>query len=232
MDAILALAAQYGLAVVEDCAQSHGARYKGRMAGTMGHAAAFSFYPTKNLGALGDAGAVVTNDAALAAELRALRQYGWKERYISAAPGINSRLDPVQAAILSVQLRHLDKDNAARRDIAATYSAELAACCLGLPGVAAWAEHVFHLYVVRSKERPNLLRFLKNKGIGAAVHYPQPVHLQPAYRNRLPLAPNGLPATESIMDEIVSLPMFPQLKSTDVKRVCTVLRDYITTREK
>jgi dTDP-4-amino-4,6-dideoxygalactose transaminase len=232
MDAILSLAARYDLAVVEDCAQAHGARYKGRMVGTMGHVAAFSFYPTKNLGALGDAGAVVTNDAALAAELRALRQYGWKERYISAAPGINSRLDPAQAAILSVQIRHLDKDNAARRAIAAIYSAELAARRLDPPGVAAWAEHVFHLYVIRSKSRPNLMRFLKNNGIGAAVHYPQPVHLQPAYRSRLPLAPDGLPATENIMDEIVSLPMFPQLGSTDVKRVCTVLRDYIATGEK
>ncbi|MDR3358364.1 MAG: DegT/DnrJ/EryC1/StrS family aminotransferase [Desulfovibrio sp.] len=231
MDAILDIAARYGLSVVEDCAQAHGARYKGKVAGTMGHAAAFSFYPTKNLGALGDAGAVVTNDAALAAELRAQRQYGWKERYISAAPGVNSRMDPVQAAILSVQLRHLDKDNAARRAIAATCSAELAACGLGLPGVAAWAKHVFHLYVVRCKERPKLVCFLKNSGIGTAVHYPQPVHLQPAYRNRLPLAPNGLPATESIMNEIVSLPMFPQIGSIDVKRVCTVLKEYFAARE-
>jgi dTDP-4-amino-4,6-dideoxygalactose transaminase len=226
MDAILALAEKHGCAVIEDCAQAHGARYKGRMAGTFGKAAAFSFYPTKNLGALGDAGGVATNDPALAEELLALRQYGWKERYISKFSGINSRLDPVQAAILSVQLEYLDADNAVRRRIAATYGAELVNCGLTLPAVASWAEHVFHLYVALCHDRPAFMAFLKASGIGTAVHYPVPVHLQPAYKGRILIAPGGLPVTEEIAASIVSLPMFPQLSDADVARVCSVVREW------
>ena len=226
MDAILAVAEKYGCAVIEDCAQAHGARYKGKMTGSMGRAAAFSFYPTKNLGALGDGGAAATRDAALAAEMAALRQYGWKERYISAVPGINSRLDPVQAAILSVQLQHLDADNVARKRIAAVYGAELAGCGLTLPGIAPWAEHVFHLYVALCPERPVFMEFLKTRGIGTAVHYPAPVHLQPAYKERIFFVPGGLPVTERIRDELVSLPMFPQLAEEDVARVCGAVREW------
>ncbi len=226
MDAILALAEAHGCAVLEDCAQAHGARYKGKMTGSMGKAASFSFYPTKNLGALGDAGGVATNDAALAAEMNALRQYGWKERYISAVPGINSRLDPVQAAILSVQLAHLDADNAARQRIAAIYASELAGCGLALPAGASWAEHVFHLYVVQSPDRSAFMDFLRERGIGTAIHYPAPVHLQPAYKGRILLTPGGLPVTEGIAGSIVSLPMFPQLPDAAVARVCAAVRDW------
>ncbi len=221
MDAIMAVAANHGLAVLEDCAQSHGARYKGTMAGGIGQAASFSFYPTKNLGALGDGGSVATSDAALAAEMAALRQYGWKDRYISAVCGINSRLDPVQAAILSIQLRFLDEDNAARRRIAAAYASGLAGCGLILPAPAPWAEPAFHLYVARcANGRDKFMEFMRGKGIGTAVHYPQPVHLQPAYKGRILLPPKGLPVTERIVPELVSLPMFPQLGEAEVERVC------------
>ena len=226
MDAITAIATSHGLAVLEDCAQAHGARYKDHMAGTIGAAAAFSFYPTKNLGALGDGGAVATNDAALAEELAALRQYGWKQRYISAVPGINSRLDPIQAAILRIQLRYLNADNAARRSLAALYTAKLNACGLILPQTAPWAKPVFHLYVVRCpNDRENFMNFLRKKGVGTAIHYPQPVHLQPAYRTRT-LAPCGLAVTESIMDELVSLPMFPQLGADAVELVSSAVLEW------
>ncbi len=227
MDAIMSVAAAEGLVVVEDCAQAHGARYNGKMVGSFGVAAAFSMYPTKNLGALGDAGAVATNDQALAEELLALRQYGWKERYISSASGINSRLDPVQAAILGVQLRYLDEDNARRRKLAAAYSHALAGCGLALPLSAPWAEPVFHLYVARCREgRDNLRAFLRERGIGTAVYYPLPVHLQPAYRQRILTGPDGLPITERIALQIVSLPMFPQLEEEAVARVCSAVEQW------
>lgn len=226
MDAILTIAAQYGCTVLEDCAQAHGALYKGKMTGTMSAAAAFSFYPTKNLGALGDGGAVTTNDEALAGECASLRQYGWKERYISDRAGINSRLDPVQAAILSVQLEYLDVDNAARRRIAAIYEAELASCGLILPYTASWAKHVFHLYVLQCPERSTLMTFLRKRGIGTAVHYPCPVHLQPAYKDRIQSSPDGLRITEKIANSIVSLPIFPQLRDADVSRVCAAVREW------
>lgn len=227
MDAILAISARHGLVVLEDCAQAHGAYYRGGRVGTMGIAAAFSFYPTKNLGALGDGGAVATNIATLAEEMAALRQYGWKTRYISALPGINSRLDPVQAAILGVQLRHLDADNAARQRLAAIYTKELAASGLILPQTAAWAKPVFHLYVVRCVEgRDSLMHFLRKRGIGTAIHYPQPVHLQPSYRDRIIIAPDGLSITEGIMSELISLPMFPQLGEDDIMQVCSAVREW------
>ena len=215
MDPILELARKYACHVLEDCAQAHGARYKGRMAGSMGTAAAFSFYPTKNLGALGDAGGVATNDPQLAETLRTLRQYGWQQRYISAVEGINSRLDPAQAAILSVQLQFLNADNAARRSIAEMYDRGLAGCALALPQAAPWAEAVYHLYVVRCSRREHLAAYLKANGIGTAIHYPAPVHMQPAYTNCI-CAPHGLPHTEAAAAEILSLPMFPQLDRTSV----------------
>ncbi len=227
MDAIAAIAERHDLAVLEDCAQAHGALYKGRKVGTLGAAAAFSFYPTKNLGALGDGGAVATNSVALSEALATLRQYGWKNRYISAVPGINSRLDPVQAAILRVQLRYLDEDNAARRRLAAIYTQKLDASGLLLPKAAPWAEPVFHLYVVRcSDDREEFMDFLRTKGIGTAVHYPQPVHLQPAYKARILLAPGGLPVTERVMPQLLSLPMFPQLGEREIARVCSAIMEW------
>ena len=226
MEAIGAIARAQGLAVVEDCAQAHGARYQGRKVGTLGTASAFSFYPTKNLGALGDAGAVATPDAGLAEDLRALRQYGWREHYVSAMPGINSRLDPLQAAILSVNLAHLDADNARRQGLAAAYAQGLAGSGLVLPKQAPWAEHVYHLYVVRTPERDALRDFLRQAGVGTAVHYPQAVHQQPAYADRILLDPHGLPVTEAVYREILSLPMFPQLSSGDMERICKAVADW------
>ena len=223
MDPILELARQYGCQVLEDCAQAHGARYKGKMVGSMGRAAAFSFYPTKNLGALGDAGGVATNDPQLAETLRVMRQYGWQQRYISAVEGINSRLDPAQAAILAVQLEFLDADNAARRSIAALYDRELAGCALSLPQASPWAQPVYHLYVVRCPHRDQLAAYLKERGIGTAVHYPVPVHLQPAYAHCL-CAPGGLRHTEAAAAEILSLPMFPQLDNQAAEFVVETIR--------
>src|SRR4029079_2280929 len=164
--------------ILEDCAQSHGARYKGVRTGACGDLAAFSFYPTKNLGALGDGGAIATNDDALASKVRLLREYRWEQRYISDIPGVNSRLDEIQAAILRVQLRHLDAGNAARKALAALYDAALRGTTLTLPSTPADRDHVYHQYVVRHPRRDAWREHLKAQGIGTLVHYPVPVHLQ------------------------------------------------------
>ena len=227
LDALQAVADSYGLPLIEDCAQAHGALYKGQRVGSLSRAASFSFYPTKNLGALGDAGAAVTSDGELAARMTALRQYGWRERYISAEPGINSRLDPVQAAILGVQLSFLDQDVARRRAIAARYDEAMAGCGLELPRPPAWSGHAYHLYVARCPERDAFRAFLAERGVGTAVHYPAPVHAQPAYAaatGRVRLAPAGLPVTERIYPALVSLPMFPQLTDEQVERVCEAVQ--------
>ena len=219
LPAIMAIAKTHGLRVIEDCAQSHGAALGGRKTGTWGDLAAFSFYPTKNLSALGDGGAVVTNDAALAARVAELRQYGWRARYISESPGVNSRLDELQAAILRVKLRALPAENARRRALAQLYSDGLAATPLRLPRVRENAEHVFHQYVVRSARRDALLQHLQARGIPAAIHYPQPVHLQPAYAGRTAIGAGGLAETERTCREILSLPMHPQLSNEAVAHV-------------
>lgn len=226
MPALLRLAEQHRLILIEDCAQAHGALAGGKKAGTLGHAAAFSFYPTKNLGGLGDGGAVVTNDAGIAERLRLLRQYGWKERFVSEVRGTNSRLDELQAAILRVKLRSLDSENARRREIAGEYGRVLADTRLGLPRVRAGATHVYHQYVVRSKSRASLRTHLEEGGIGTGIHYPVPVHLQPAYAGRVPIAPGGLPHTEQACREILSLPMHPYLREEDVVRVTSRILEW------
>jgi dTDP-4-amino-4,6-dideoxygalactose transaminase len=218
MPAILAVARQHGLKVIEDCAQSHGARIGGDRTGTFGDLAAFSFYPTKNLGAIGDGGLVATNDPQLHQRLLALREYGWQQRYVSAFPGLNSRLDPLQAAVLSVKLTQLDADNQRRRAIAARYSAGLAPLGLKLPTAADGVEHVFHQYVIRTPERDQLGAFLASRSILTGIHYPVPVHLQPGYSDRQ-LSFGELLQTERLCQEILSLPMFPQLADADVDRV-------------
>jgi dTDP-4-amino-4,6-dideoxygalactose transaminase len=223
MDAIVAIARGHGAAVIEDCAQAHGATCGGRRLGALGDVAAFSLYPTKNLGALGDGGIVATDDSALASRIAALRQYGWRERYVSDAAGVNSRLDELQAAMLRVKLRHLDSGNGRRRSIAARYDRELAGSGLALPWRAAGCEHVFHQYVVRSGERDALQRRLRDAGIATNVHYPVPIHLQPAYLGRLQVAPGGLPHTEEAAATVLSLPMFPQLADRQVDDVCAAI---------
>ncbi len=216
LPAILQVAGDYGLRVIEDCAQAHGATLHGRQVGTWGDMAAFSFYPTKNLGALGDGGAVLTRDAALGERVRILREYGWRERYVSHEVGMNSRLDELQAAILRVKLRHLGDGNARRRKVAAQYRQRLAGAAVQLPRVAPGVEPVFHQYVVRSGQRDALRAHLQSRGVGSLVHYPVPVHLQPAYRGRIELGDGGLPQTERAAAEVLSLPMFPQLTEEQV----------------
>jgi dTDP-4-amino-4,6-dideoxygalactose transaminase len=223
LDAILPLCARHGVAVIEDCSQAHGATLGGRRLGTLGAIGTFSLYPTKNLGALGDGGVMATGDAALAARLAALRQYGWRTHYVSEEIGINSRLDEIQAAILSVKLRHLDAGNAARRAIAARYDAALVGGDLAPPVRRAGAEHVFHQYVIRSPARDTLRARLREAGVGTGVHYPVPVHLQPAYTGRVALGPAGCRASARAADEVLSLPMFPELTDAQVDAVCAAL---------
>jgi dTDP-4-amino-4,6-dideoxygalactose transaminase len=226
MDAVLDVARVHNLMVIEDCAQSHGARYRGRMAGAMGDAAAFSFYPTKNLGALGDGGAVATNHPEVADRLRLLRQYGWRERYISDAAGYNSRLDELQAAILRVRLRRLDEENAARRRLAEIYHDALAAISSVTPPQACPDSYdVYHLYVIRAERRDALQEYLRERGIGAAIHYPVPIHLQPAYAH-LGYGPGSLPATEEAARTILSLPMYPDLPEESARVVAAAIRDF------
>jgi dTDP-4-amino-4,6-dideoxygalactose transaminase len=223
LDAIMAIAGAKGIPVVEDCAQAHGAFLGERRVGSMGRIAAFSFYPTKNLGALGDGGMVVTNDAELATRVRELREYGWRERYVSAVTGVNSRLDELQAAVLRVKLRRLDADNEARRAIAARYTRELGESRLVLPTERPGTRHVYHLYVVRTQRRDDLQRRAKAEGVGMLVHYPVPIHLQPAYVGRF-RGSDRLPETERAALEVLSLPMYPELSSADVSTVLGVLK--------
>lgn len=210
--------------LIEDCAQAHGAAWQGQRLGTLGDAAAFSLYPTKNLGALGDGGILATADAELADRIAAIRQYGWKQRYVSDMPGVNSRLDEVQAAILRVKLRHLDAQNARRREIAAAYDATLAAMGLAAPARRPGCEHVFHLYVLRHPERDAIMAALKAQGIGTGIHYPVPVHEQPAYAGRVALGPADCDETSRAAREVFSLPMYPELTDEQVERVCAALR--------
>jgi dTDP-4-amino-4,6-dideoxygalactose transaminase len=225
MPRVLEIARRHGLRVIEDCAQSHGARLGGVSTGAFGDIAAFSFYPTKNLGAIGDGGAIVTNDAALAKRARSLAEYGWKVRYVSEVPGYNSRLDEVQAAILRVQLRHIAQDNQRRRAVARLYDDGLPKDAVSPPAVRALVEHGYHQYVVRCQQRDALRAHLEHEGIATGIHYPQPVHLQPAYRNRVPLA-GDLSLTERICREVLSLPMYPQLPLMAVERVCDAVRSW------
>jgi dTDP-4-amino-4,6-dideoxygalactose transaminase len=220
---IMAGCAGASIPVIEDCAQAHGATLGGRRVGTFTQLSAFSLYPTKNLGALGDGGLVATNDAGLADQVSALRQYGWKSRYVSDAVGVNSRLDELQAAILRVKLRHLDRQNARRGAIAAAYDAALAATDIRPPARRREATHVFHLYVIRVKQRAALQERLREMGIGTAVHFPVPVHRQPAYRDRVALGPSGCRASELASDEVLSLPIFPEMTDQQVERVCAAL---------
>jgi dTDP-3-amino-3,4,6-trideoxy-alpha-D-glucose transaminase len=219
---LLALARERGLKVVEDCAQSHGARYKGARTGSQGDLAAFSFYPTKNLGAFGDGGAITTGDAALAERVRLLREYGWRRRYISEIPGVNSRLDEMQAAILRVQLRHLDSGNTARQALAALYDRSLRSSCVTLPAAAPGLDHVYHQYVVRHPRRDALREHLKTQGIGTLIHYPLPVHLQPAYAGRLRTV-GSMEKTEQAAASVLSLPMFPELTEEQARRTAAAV---------
>jgi len=225
LEVIIGFARRHNLRVVEDCAQAHGARYRDRPVGSWGDVGCFSFYPTKNLGALGDGGMLVTSDRELAARARRLREYGWGERYVSELPGWNSRLDAIQAAVLRAKLSHLESDNAARRDRARTYEGGLRDLSLVAPREAPGRAHVYHLYVVRSPQRDALKAHLEGAGVAALIHYPVPVHLQPAYRGRLPGA-NDLDETERAAREVLSLPMYPELTEQEQGVVITAVRAF------
>jgi dTDP-4-amino-4,6-dideoxygalactose transaminase len=216
--AIADICRRHGLFFIEDCAQAHGAMVGGKRVGSIGDIGTFSFYPTKNLGAFGDGGAVATDDAELAKRCGAIRQYGWTERYLSDMTGMNSRLDEMHAAMLAVRLTRLDTEIAARRAVAAAYDQALAGV-IRTPVVRPGMDHAYHLYVVRSDRRDALAQALKAKGVGTGVHYPLPVHLQKAYAGRVQVAPSGMAETERAVGEVLSLPMHAFLGAEDVAHV-------------
>ena len=215
---VLEIAGRYGLRVIEDCAQAHGATYRGRRVGSWGDLGCFSFYPTKNLGALGDGGMVVTSSDQLAEHARRLREYGWADRYVSVMAGWNSRLDELQAAVLRVKLRTLDLDNRARQRLAECYDGWLRNAGVTVPVRREDRTHVYHLYVIRSARRDALREFLAGRGISTLIHYPVPVHLQAAYAGRLS-GRDDLARSERAASEILSLPLFPELTESEVETV-------------
>ena len=227
MDPILALARTRGVHVVEDACQAHGALYRGKKVGTLGDAGCFSFYPTKNLGAFGDGGMVVTNDEGLADKLRLLRNYGQRDRYHHEVPGMNSRLDEVQAAILRVKLSRLDAWNGARREIGDRYTAAFSGLPLDPVAEIPQARGVRHLYVVRSRRRDDLRAFLEEQGVQAWVHYPIPVHLQQAYAG-LGLAEGAFPVAERAAQEVLSLPVYPELAPEDQETVIRAVKEFFS----
>lgn len=224
MDPLMALAARHGLFVLEDAAQSHGATYRGRRTGALAHATAFSFYPTKNLGALGDGGAVTTDDPALAGRIRQLRNYGSVRKYAHEVTGVNSRLDELQAAFLRARLARLGETNAKRRALADDYGAALGGLAqLTLPGEANWARHVHHLYVIRAPRRDELQVRLKAAGVETLIHYPTPCHLQPAFAD-LGFRAGDFPVAELLASEVLSLPFWPGMTAADVAVVADAVR--------
>jgi len=220
MDSLAQIASKNGIFLIEDCSQAHGAKWRNRKVGSFGVLACFSFYPTKNLGAIGDGGAVVTNNLEIANSIRRLRQYGWDSQKQAQVQSSVSRLDEIQAAILRVKLVDLDLANAKRRKIAENYSARLSSKNLILPTVGINAEHVFHLYVAQVENRAEIIDKLNKLDIFPGIHYQTPVHLQPAYRSLESSRKTSLRVTESIQSTILSLPMYPELTETDINRVC------------
>lgn len=223
LDPMLEIARRHGLRLVEDAAQAHGARYKGRRIGAHGDATTWSFYPGKNLGALGDAGAVTSNDPEVAERVRMLGNYGSRQKYVHEAQGFNSRLDPIQAAVLAVKLRHLDVWNARRATVAATYSDALASAGVETPQVPYWADPAWHLYVVQSGDRDGLVDRLRKAGVETLIHYPVPPHLQRAYQD-LNLGEGSFPVAERLANCVLSLPMGPQLRPEQVEAVVHAVR--------
>ncbi len=227
MDPILAIAKAHGLYVVEDACQAHGAEYKGRKAGTLGDAGCFSFYPGKNLGAFGEAGAVVTNRDDLKEKIQMFRDHGQAKKYFHRYIGWNGRMDGIQGAVLQVKLKYLDRNNTARRALAQQYDRELQPVkAVVTPVEAAYARHVYHLYAVRVADRDQVLAALAAKGIACGIHYPIPVHLQEAY-NDLGYARGSFPVAEACADQFLSLPMFPELTSSQVSAVTQALAEVL-----
>ncbi|MCS7281556.1 MAG: DegT/DnrJ/EryC1/StrS family aminotransferase [Desulfobacterota bacterium] len=225
MDEITEVCRKYGVFVLEDACQAHGAKYKERKVGSIGDASAFSFYPTKNLGCLGDGGIIVTSSEEVYDKARMLRNYGQKEKHVHLTQGFNSRLDEIQAAFLRKKLPHLEEQNKKRRHIAWLYKKELHDLPLDLPYEADWAYHVYHLFVVRTEKRDELASYLRNSGIHTLIHYPTPIHLQPAY-SFLNYRRGDFPNAEKAASQIISLPMYPSLKEDEVLRVCYSIRKF------
>lgn len=223
LDPICAISRQHGLAIIEDAAQAHGARYKGQRIGAHGDIACWSFYPGKNLGALGDGGAVTTNRTDLADRIRMLRNYGSPAKYVHELRGVNSRLDPLQAAVLRIKLSRLDEWTARRRQVAMAYNRSLGDCKISLPHVSQSAEPVWHLYVVRTSERDQLCQTLADHGIDALIHYPTPPHMQGAYA-RVGFPPDAFPVARRLSDQVLSLPMGPHLSAEQVDRVIDAVK--------
>jgi dTDP-4-amino-4,6-dideoxygalactose transaminase len=224
LSAIQAIARHHGLKLIEDCAQATGARLGDKVLGSIGDMGCFSFYPTKNLGGIGDGGMVVTSDQALADRVRRLREYGWNEKREAQEIGVNSRLDALQAAILGVKLPHLDAGNQRRAAIAAHYDAGLSGLGLTLPAVRPGSLHVYHLYVLACDDRDGLQKQLAVAGVSTGIHYPVPAHLQKGYEGRVRLAQGGLAVTTGLVSRILSLPMYPELGDAEVKRIIDTVK--------
>ena len=222
MDAINELAETYGFRVIEDACQSHGAAYKGRRTGSLGDAACFSFFPSKNMTVLGDGGMMTTDDGKLAEEVRMLRDHGRTRKHVHELLGLNFRLSEIHAAIGRLQLRHLSEWNTRRREIARRYGETLAGSGVTVPIAKDWAEHVYYMYVIRTDRRDELASFLRGRGIETGIHYPVPLHQQPCVK-----ADAHLPVTEKCVDEILSLPMHPQLTDSEVERVAAAVKEFM-----
>lgn len=225
MDKIMEIAKRHNLYVIEDCAQSHGARYNGKMTGTFGDIGCFSFYPTKNMGAFGDAGAILTNQPALAEQMRMLRNYGSKVKYQNEIEGVNSRLDEIQAALLSVKLTHLDQLNDDRKRIGKKYLEQIKNPLIVLPGTTPGAEHVFHLFVIRCSNRDSLQQYLLDNNIKTQIHYPIPPHLAKCY-DKLKCTKGDFPITEKYSKEVLSLPLYNGMTDSEIDYVIDVINKF------
>ena len=226
MDAIMDIANKNNLKVIEDSAQAHGAEYKGKRVGSIGDIGCFSFYPTKNLGAIGDGGALVTNSDQLAEKIKLIREYGWEERHISSKEGWNSRLDELQAAILRVKLKNLDKDNNLRQQHAKIYNDLLKDFPIELPKTRSNSSHVFHLFVIKIEQRNKLRDYLQKNGVNTTIQYPVPVHKQKYFQKMC--SEKSLPVTEQVAKNILSIPMYPELEEKEINKVSNILKDYFT----
>jgi len=224
MDRIMAIAERHGLPVIEDAAQAHGATYRGKRVGQFGQIACFSFYPSKNLGAYGEGGALVTNDASIAQRARSLRDHAQSQKYLHDEIGFNYRMDSFQAAVLSIKLKHLDEWNTARIDLARQYTELLKESSYKLPALMSDSESVWHCYVIETSERDRVRSGLQDVGIQSAVHYPVPIHLQKAYAH-LGYRSGDLPVTEALCEHCLSLPIYPELSKEKISRVASVLLD-------
>lgn len=225
MKPILKIAHKHGIKVIEDCAQAHGAIYNSKKVGSWGDVACFSFYPTKNLGAIGDGGVIVTNNNKIAEKCQLLRQYGWKEKYISQISGVNSRLDELQAAILRIKLKYLDQENKQRVKLANLYKLYLKETDLKWPKSRQNVFHSYHLYVIRSNKRDQLKKYLEKNNIYPLIHYPVPIHLQPAYKNKIKTI-GTLNVTEKAAQEILSLPIYPELNKENVRLITSIIKNF------